>query len=305
MTRKSLSITQEQLSEGICSVETLSRVENGKQNPSRDTYELLMERMGRSRERYYSMMSISDYGILEKMKQLEDCLNLYDYIQAEKILNEIKETIIITNLNRQYLIRAETVINFRLKRINADEFLRNLEKAILLTIPQYGKISSSGWPLTFYEAGLLLNISSAYAQNGNYIKAIEILEDVKNVTEHSYMDKLQRVIIETTYYSNLSKWYGVIGEYKKAIEVAEDAIMICKEYKLGHVLPNLFYGIAWNMEQLIDKGVLPQERKKECLIYLKRAYYAANTMQQLVIEKFLLEHIQTIYSDISIEQILY
>ena len=28
--RKSLGITQEQLSEGICSVQTLSRVENGK-----------------------------------------------------------------------------------------------------------------------------------------------------------------------------------------------------------------------------------------------------------------------------------
>ena len=51
MTRKSLSITQEQLSEDICSVETLSRIETGRQNPGKDVYELLMERMGRIRDR--------------------------------------------------------------------------------------------------------------------------------------------------------------------------------------------------------------------------------------------------------------
>ena len=35
MTRRSLSITQEQLCEDICSVETLSRIETGRQNPAR------------------------------------------------------------------------------------------------------------------------------------------------------------------------------------------------------------------------------------------------------------------------------
>ncbi|NLL72429.1 MAG: helix-turn-helix transcriptional regulator, partial [Clostridiales bacterium] len=73
MTRKSLSITQDQLSEGICSVETLSRVESGKQNPSKDVYELLMERMGRIRERAYSMQSVSDFKVLELIRRYEQC----------------------------------------------------------------------------------------------------------------------------------------------------------------------------------------------------------------------------------------
>ena len=63
MTRKSLSITQEELSLEICSVETLSRIESGRQNPSKDVYELLMERMGRVRERAYSMQSVSDFQV--------------------------------------------------------------------------------------------------------------------------------------------------------------------------------------------------------------------------------------------------
>jgi tetratricopeptide (TPR) repeat protein len=213
-------------------------------------------------------------------------------------LNEIKETLINTNLNKQYLIRAETVINFRLKRINAKEFLENLEKAILITIPQYGKISLAGWPLTFTEAALILNISSAYAQNKNYNKAIEILEDANNVMKQSYMDIQQRAILQATFCNNLSKWYGIIGEFEKAIDTAEDGIKICKIHRLGHVLPNLLYGIAWNKEQLIKKGVLPPERKKECLSYLRRAYYIACATQQSFIEDFVLDHMKTTYNDI-------
>jgi len=305
MTRKSLSITQEKLSEGICSIETLSRVENGKQNPSRDTYELLMERMGRSRERSYSMMSISDYHILERMKLLEDYIEIYEYTRAETVLKEIINTLGKTNLERQFFIRVESIINYRLNRINAKEFLENLEKAILLTIPQYGKISLAGWPLNFHEAVLMQNISSGYAQNKNYNKAIKILEEANNVMKQSYMDEQQRVILQSTYCSNLSKWYGLIGEYEKAIEVAKDGISICKKHRLGHVLPNLLYGIAWNKEQLIEKGVLPPERKKECIMYLKQAYYAACAMQQPFIEQFLLEHMKIVYENVSLDQIIY
>lgn len=295
MTRKSLSITQQQLSEGICSVETLSRVENGKQNPSRDVYELLMERMGRSRERSYSVMTVSDFDIMEKISLLEDYINTYNYGSAEEILEEIKDQLMDTNLNRQYLLRTETVIKYRLKKIDAKEFLDRLEQAILITIPQYGNISLSNWPFTIDEAILILNISSAYAQNQEYKKAIEILEDANIVMKQKYMDETRRINLQVNYYNNISKWYGIIGEYEKAIEVAKEGIEICRKHKLGHVLPNLLYGLAWNIEHLIEKGVISPERKNECIKYIKQAYYIAAAMQQPFLEQFLVEHIKSVY----------
>lgn len=178
MTRKSLAITQEQLSEDICSVETLSRVEAGKQNPGRDVYELLMERMGRIRDRAYSMLSISDFKILEKMRMFEDCIHAYEYHRAEYILEEIKEKLGGTNLDKQFIIRAESLVNYRLKRIDTGKFLEELHRAIRITIPRYGEISLANWPLTYNEATLLLNISTAYSEEEEYNKGIEILEEV-------------------------------------------------------------------------------------------------------------------------------
>jgi len=295
MTRKSLSITQEQLSEGICSVETLSRIETGKQNPSKDTYELLMERMGRIHERAYSMLSVSDIKVLEKMKLFEDHIKLYDYEQAEIVLYDLKEIIGDSILDKQFLIRAVNLVNYRLHRISVDAFLNGLEDAIRLTIPEYGKISLANWPLSMNEAGLLINISSAYGEKGDYNKANEILEEAYSALKQSYMDDLQRAILITIVINNLSKNLGLIGNHTRAIELAKEGVSISKTYRIGNVLSNMLYNIAWNLEQLIKKGLLPPENKQKSFNYLKQAYYIASAMQQPFIEQFLESHLKTNY----------
>jgi transcriptional regulator with XRE-family HTH domain len=296
MTRKSLSITQEQLSDEICSAETLSRIENGNQNPSRDIYELLMERMGRIRERAYSMLSVSDFKVLEKIKLFEDCAKLYDFGQADNVLKEIKKMMGNSILDKQFLIRAESLVNYYLKRISKEEYLDGFQKAIKLTIPKYGTISLSNWPLSFNEAMLLVNISIAYAEKDDYLKAIEIIKEAYSAMKQSYMEEQQRVILQVTIASNLSKWYGLTKNHEKAIEIANEGIIMCKKFKLGNALPNLLYSIAWNKEQLIELGVLSPVNKRECLTNLKQGYYMASAMQLPYMEQFLEKHITTNYN---------
>jgi transcriptional regulator with XRE-family HTH domain len=297
MTRKSLSITQEQLSDEICSVETLSRIENGSQNPSRDVYELLMERMGRIRDRAYSMLSVSDLKVLELMKLFEDYIKQYDFHQAEGILEEIKKTVGNSVLDKQFLIRAESLVNYNLKRIGSKEYLAGFEKALCLTISKYGTISLANWPLSFSEAMLLVNISIAQTENGDINKAIEVIKEVYSAMKQSYMEEQQRSILQVTIANNLSKWYGLISEHEKAIEVANEGILICKNNKLGNALPNLLYGVAWNMEQLIDKGVLPGNKRAESLQFLRQAVFIASAMRLTFAEQFVREHIMRNYND--------
>ncbi len=295
MTRRSLSITQEQLSDGICSVESLSRMETGKQTPSRETYELLMERMGRIRDRAYSMLSISDFKVLEKMELFEDCLKRYDYQQADMILAEIKKSIGNTLLDKQFLIRAECLVDYRQNRIGVDEYLEGLIRAISLTIPKYGNIILSNWPLSFYEEVLLLNISTAYAEKNDYQKAIEILDQMNNAVKQSYMDEQQRAIMLIANSYNLAKWLGLVGEYERSNEIANEGIRLCRKYKLGNVLPLLLFCVAWNKEQLIEAGAMSPELRRECLAERKRAYYIAVAMQNNFIAKTIDENTLTEY----------
>ena len=295
MTRKSLSITQEQLCSDICSVETLSRIETGRQNPSKDVYELLMERMGRIRERAYSMLSVSDFQVLEKTRKFEECIYVYDYHRAEYILEEIEKKLGGTNLDKQFLLRARSLVNYRLGRISTEEFLEELIKAIRITIPNYGKISLANWPLTYNETVLILNISTAYSENNDYQNSIRILQEVYSALKQSYIDEEHRILMQISIIQNMSKWYGLLRKYEKAIEAALEGIEICKRFKIGNALPILLYNYVWNKEKLIEKGVLSPENKRECINYLIQAYYIASAMQQSYMEEFIRSHITMYY----------
>ena len=298
MTRKSLSISQEKLCDGICSSETLSRIENGIQNPSRDVYELLMERMGRIRDRAYSLLSVSDLKVLEKMKLFEDYIKQYDFKQAEAVLTEIRKAIGNSILDNQFLLRAESIVNYYQKRTSAEEYLKVSEMAIRLTIPKYGLISLTNWPLSFNEAQLLINISLVYSDMQDYSHAISVIKDAYSAMKKSYMEEQQRTILQVSIANNLSKFYGLNGNHEEAIVVANEGIQICKKGKLGNALPNLLYGIAWNKERLIDKGVLSSDHEWECLCYFKKAYYLAIATRLSYMEEFIHKHVLVRYGSV-------
>jgi transcriptional regulator with XRE-family HTH domain len=291
MTRKSLSITQEQLCDEICSAETLSRIENGSQNPSRDVYELLMERMGRIRDRAYSLLSVSDFQVLEQIKLFEDYIRLYEFNKADQILKKIKRIAGGSVLDKQFIIRAQTIVDYYLKRIGVDECLDGFQKAIQLTIPKYGSISLANWPLSYNEALLLINISITFADKGDILKAIDVIREVYFAMKQSYVEEQQRVLLQVIIASNLAKWYGLTGHHHEAIEIATEGIQICKKSKLGNALPYLIYGVAWNKEQLIKMGSLSVDFKYECLSDFKHAYYMASVMRLSVIKQLIKEHI--------------
>lgn len=55
--RKELKLTQEQVCSGICDPVTLSRIENGKQTPSKSVISALLQRLGMPEARYYVLES--------------------------------------------------------------------------------------------------------------------------------------------------------------------------------------------------------------------------------------------------------
>lgn len=62
LSRIAKKMTQEELSEGVCSVETLSRIENGKHKVKSDTYRQLMEKMYQITEKKLCCVRQQGYG---------------------------------------------------------------------------------------------------------------------------------------------------------------------------------------------------------------------------------------------------
>lgn len=55
--RLELGLTQEELCEGICEPITISRMENGRQTPSRNRINALLQRLGLPDDRYFALLS--------------------------------------------------------------------------------------------------------------------------------------------------------------------------------------------------------------------------------------------------------
>lgn len=91
--RLDLGLTQEQVCAGICESVTLSRVENGKQTPSRNRINAILQRLGLPDDRYYALVTPEELEIEALKKEIVACNALkcvedgFDKIsQLEKIV---------------------------------------------------------------------------------------------------------------------------------------------------------------------------------------------------------------------------
>lgn len=66
-----MGLSQEAISEGICSVETFSRIERGKTKIKGDTYKKIMERLERNTDKFYAVCSGEDVDLLDDVAELK------------------------------------------------------------------------------------------------------------------------------------------------------------------------------------------------------------------------------------------
>lgn len=121
-TREALGLTQEELCDGICSVDALSKIENGKRSPNRGNFEALMERMGKDGKKYFPYIRSGDMEVHRMRKEIEVLLSNNQYEKAEELL-EVMESRIDTEdmVNKQVVLRLRAILEYWFKRIGEKE----------------------------------------------------------------------------------------------------------------------------------------------------------------------------------------
>lgn len=279
LTRKAAGITQEQLSDGICSVETLSRIENGKHAVKRETYSQLMAKMGRDTSRCYALCMSKDMELLEERIWLEDALSKFDYREADRYLSILKRKIADTPMNQQYIARIEGLLDYRNKRIDAEEWIKREENAIRLTVPEYEKYlfiekKEDAFPFTELEILTLMSLANAYSVNEQPDIAIRIYDALLLGLEEEYMDFISvrklRMVINFNYIRSLEQQ----DKYQEALDKGKKLLENAIKFDYGRMIPMVLVAIVWDMNKIIEKDsnaneILEIKRK------LRQAYYIA------------------------------
>lgn len=281
-TRESLGMTQEELCEGICDVVTLSRIENGRNTPSRANFELLMERMGKSGKKYLPFIRSGDIRDHLLREELERLIGIYDYQMAKQVLDELAKHLEKGDaVNWQYILRMQAAIEYRLGLISVSERRNLLEKAVQCTGCAFTKLKWKNGNMTEQEMGIICNIAMTYMEEEQYEKSIEILEGLKRYLESVYFEsktRIYRLVI-----SNLGHVFGRSGDAKQAKELKTQALKLAIKENNAGSMAGILYDIAYENEKLGQK-------KDICLKQLVQAYILAECTNSTYLIKHIEEH---------------
>ena len=243
--REELGYTQEDLADGICSVPTLSRIENGERMPTKEHFEMLVQRLGYSDAMLDTYVDEKQFHLHDLKFKIRQAIILNDNKTANTLLIQYIEGVPNpTQIEQQFIILCETLV--RADKYSPQQRLDNLEKAIQLTCPKYDNCK---FPkiLSFEEIIILNNIAVCYSNLDNKEQAIQILFYLKQYYDRHIMNPEEILRTQPLVLYNLSKYLGCVGRYDECIEISDFGIRIARETGRCSFMDGLLYNRAWSL----------------------------------------------------------
>lgn len=279
--REAQRLTQEKLSEGICSVETLSRFENGHQTIGRHVFQQLMERLGKNTERAYAVVCGRNIRISNLIAEYQACRFRLEYEEADAIIKRLELLVDDSVASRQYVLAQRTALDMHLLRISPQEARKRLLEVLKLTISEPERQDFTRYPLMSNELSVLYHIANTYLAEGRFEAGIRLLEAVLEGIKSGYRAAEAYHYKEIMIMERLAHMYGRLGDHHKAIALARGALSLCRQQKCSVRLPQILQTMEWSMEQLLEQG---EERldfsRADCKKILRQAYYLASALGQ-------------------------
>ncbi|WP_455719998.1 helix-turn-helix domain-containing protein [Agathobacter sp.] len=249
-TRKSLGITQEELSESVCDSVTLARYESGKIDPSDSKFLRLMEKMGEKGSTFIFPLETSLLEVEDEIEKLNKAIEQHDWEEAERIKrNLIQNNNFNLNYpeNRQYLQWAETIIQYEQGMINERQVIDKLEKAWSYTC---GNINIEEFNMNrIYretEIMILHEIAIFNKLLGKLDKACVYYENLLKYFERADMvNDTKPIYLIYIGYSNV---LGAMGEHEKSMEICFKAIKRGMAENKMNYLYNFYYNIGCSLQ---------------------------------------------------------
>lgn len=243
--RLELGLTQEQLCEGICEPITLSRLENGKQTPSRNRINAILERLDMPADRFYALLSKNELDIDTLQRQIISFnISFSHALDHEKVqirkqalrAHQELEAIIDKDdtLSKQLILRSRIILGTSHGEYGFEDKKKMLTDAIRLTAPYFDLDDIGKGLYTTEEIKIINQLALAFVDTGDHMEAINIYNQLyKYIQKHFHNIPLTRAHLNMIAY-NYADELNRIGQHAKAIEIAEEGQRICLVY--GHYL---------------------------------------------------------------------
>lgn len=288
--RLELKLTQEKLCEGICEPITISRLENGRQSPSRNLVNALLERLDMPSDRYYALVSKDELEIEDlqakiaywdiRFEQTQDVQARVEAIKTHEALQ--RKMKLEDRISQQLILRSLAILGKEDGPFSPEEKQEMLFRAIRLTAPNFDVSHFEDGLYTANEIKIINQLALNYERLGDQSTTIDILHRLRAYMEqHCRCDrasKARQTMVLFNYANNLVS----VGEYGRALLVAKKGRDICIE--CGHYLffPELLAVMA-EAESFLGNAKDSEELYKQAFYMAKAIGHERNA--QMIFEQ--------------------
>jgi len=267
--RKEAGLSLAELSQGICSIANLGKLENKRISRHMHYVEPLLERLGRDALLYCNFFLRADDFEARELRDLIDLLMTHHkYDEAAKRLEELKKYKAYgSRANLQFVLRAEATLAEAFGKASPEDVHGMLLHALHVTWPDFDESKISQQPLTIDETVLINHMAIHYIQQGELKRASKILEALAGNLDRRYVDERLKASVHGAVMLNLSACYGRMERRLEALEVIDEAEKFARSRGRCSSLPSLYSNKAFNLFRL--------GHKEQSLATYALAYYTA------------------------------
>lgn len=274
--RQHQGYSQEELSEGICTPETLSRIETARRAPNTGTFRALAEKLSLREDYYYSGIETDDLTLLDLEWQITMLIMNRQWEQAEEALQEMREKLDLSyRCNRQYLENVQFNIDCAVGRIPLEQQFKAVRKILAITVEEVPEGEDVrewqedfwDYPFNSEEIAVMMQMADTLEHEKEWEQAQFLLEKLLRHYQRSRI-KLEfhfRTVILIV--ARLSGCTGILGKRKEELIYSEEGICLCRSSGTWKLLSTFVNNIADALEYL--------GKKETSLKYYRLAFYSA------------------------------
>lgn len=211
--RKKVNFTQEKISDGICSVESYSRIENGRK-PTRNNYKALTEKIGTENRYYIELVNTGNIDALLLRREISYELFMEKNERLPELLEELKTVLGEKEVakNRQYLEFVQVSIEENTGRKTWNQCCDMFHNILSYTMNEK-EIGKKRHVYTMLEINLIDHISVCMAKDGKSEEAMHLIKAFLDDMDYMKTEKYYETFLAKL---NYARWKSDRGNFDEA-----------------------------------------------------------------------------------------
>lgn len=218
--REKIGLTQEELADGICSVVSLSRIENGNAGVSYSTFQALMSRMGVKLNVSSSFINELDFECFYTLKKIRYLIHMWRYEEAYEELEKVETYDFANNklyyqewlILYSYLFQENDMYKYQLLHLAFDITRKNID---IFHLERYY--------LSYHEMEILILLGNEYLYNKELEKCCVLCKQIETYLDTMSFEMYHKYTLRAQYEILYTKYLLSVKKYKKAYENIEKA----------------------------------------------------------------------------------